>query len=117
MGAFGQAADTAPVMARKVAETFTGALFARAGERAVQHCSSGDIESLVVVPQAAGDLAVVDEPGSWSERVAVVSEPCQDLAGPSPHASCCAVHGSLNLTLASSASTARSSAVRCRSRS
>ena len=35
----------------------------------------------MVVPQAAGDLAVADEPGSWSERVAVVSEPCQDLAG------------------------------------
>jgi hypothetical protein len=48
--------------------------------RAVQHRGGGGIEWLVVVPQAAGDLAVIDEPGSWSERVAVVSEPCQDLA-------------------------------------
>jgi hypothetical protein len=48
---------------------------------AVQHRSSGEVERLAVVAQAAGDLAVVDEPWSWSERVAVVTEPCQDLAG------------------------------------
>jgi hypothetical protein len=47
----------------------------------VQHCGSGEVKRLAVVAQAAGDLAVVDEPRSWSERVAVVSEPCQDLAG------------------------------------
>ncbi len=46
------------------AESFAGALSARAGQRAVQHCGSGEVERLVVVAQAAGDLAVVDEPGS-----------------------------------------------------
>jgi hypothetical protein len=39
----------------------------------VQDRSSGGIEWLTVVTQAAGDLAVVEEPRSWSERVAVVS--------------------------------------------
>jgi hypothetical protein len=116
------------------AESSAGAVLSRAGERAVQDGSSGEVKRLAVVAQAAGDLTVVDEPWSWSERVAVVTEPCQDLPGvrearfeplqrvdgsverPSnPVASCCAVHGSL--TLASSASTARSSAVRCTSRS
>lgn len=62
-------------------ESFAGAFFGRAGQRAVQHRSSGEVDRLVVVAQAAGGLAVVDEPRSRSERVAVVSEPCQDLAG------------------------------------
>ncbi|MGI8904077.1 MAG: hypothetical protein ACR2IP_10565 [Solirubrobacteraceae bacterium] len=50
-------------MPRGAAESFAGALFARAGERKVQHGSGGEVERLSVVPQAAGDLAVVDEPG------------------------------------------------------
>ena len=65
---------------RQAAESFAGALLARAGERAVQDRCSGEVERLAVVAQAAGDLAVVDEPRSWSERVAA-TEPRQDLAG------------------------------------
>jgi hypothetical protein len=48
---------------------------------AVQDRGRGEVERLAVVAQAAGDLAVIDEPWSWSERVDVVSEPCEDLAG------------------------------------
>jgi hypothetical protein len=66
---------------REVAESFAGALFGRAGECAVQNRGSGEVDRLAVVAQAAGDLAVVDEPWSWSERADVVSEPCEDLAG------------------------------------
>jgi hypothetical protein len=47
----------------------------------VQDRGSGEVKWLAVVAQAAGDLAVVEEPRSWSQRVAVVSEPGQDLAG------------------------------------
>ena len=57
-----------------VAESVAGALLARPGERAVQDRGSGEVERLADVPQAAGDLAVVDEPRSWSERVDMVSE-------------------------------------------
>jgi hypothetical protein len=57
--------------------SFPGALFGPAGGRAVQDRGSGEVERLAVVAQAAGDLAVVDEPRSWSERVALVSGPCQ----------------------------------------
>ena len=64
-----------------IAESVAGAVLPRTGERAVQHRGGGEVERLAVVPQAAGDLAVVDEPWSWSERVAVVSEPGEDLAG------------------------------------
>jgi hypothetical protein len=39
---------------RRVAESVAGSLSTRAGERAVQHRGSGDVERLVVVPQAAG---------------------------------------------------------------
>ena len=39
---------------RRVAKSVAGSLLARAGERAVQHRGSGDVERLVVVPQAAG---------------------------------------------------------------
>ena len=49
------------------AESFAGARSPRADERAVQHRGSGDVERLVVVPQAAGDLAVIDEPRSRSQ--------------------------------------------------
>jgi hypothetical protein len=56
-----------PPRARRAAESVAGALFPRAGEHAVQHRGSGDVERLVVVPQAAGDLAVIDEPRSRSE--------------------------------------------------
>lgn len=66
---------------REAADSFAGALFGRAGERAVQDRGRGEVERLAVVAQAAGDLAVVDEPWSWSERVDVVSEPREDLAG------------------------------------
>ena len=45
-----------------------------------RHCHS-TVVLHAVVPQAGGALAVVEEPRSWSERVAVVSEPCEDLAG------------------------------------
>jgi hypothetical protein len=48
---------------REAAES-AGAVLARPGERAVQHRGSGEVERLAVVPQALGDLAVVDEP--WS---------------------------------------------------
>ena len=58
----------------RAAESVAGALLARPGERAVQHRGSGEVERLADVPQAAGDLAVVDEPRSWSERVDMVSE-------------------------------------------
>ncbi len=63
------------------AKSFAGALSARAGQRAVQHRGGGEVERPVAVAQAASDLAVVEEPRSWPERVAVVSEPGQDLAG------------------------------------
>jgi hypothetical protein len=59
---------------REAAESVAGALLARPGEDAVPHRGSGEVERLADVPQAAGDLAVVDEPGSWSERVDMVSE-------------------------------------------
>jgi hypothetical protein len=62
-------------------EGVAGAFLPRAGERAVQDRSSGEVERLAVVAQAAGDLAVVDEPRSRPKRVAVVSEAGQDLAG------------------------------------
>jgi hypothetical protein len=62
------------------AESFTGAFIRRAGQRTVQDRGSGEVQRPVVVPQAPGDLAVVDEPRSWSERIAVVTEPGQDLA-------------------------------------
>jgi hypothetical protein len=65
----------------EAAESFAGALFGRAGERTVQDRGRGQVERLPAVPQALGDLAVVDEPWSWSERAALVSEPCEDLAG------------------------------------
>ena len=63
------------------AESATGAVLPRAGERAVQDHGSSEIEWLAVVTQAASDLAVVEQPRSWSEHVAVVSKPGQDLAG------------------------------------
>jgi hypothetical protein len=37
-------------------------LFGRAGQRALQDHGSGDVEQFAVVPQAPGDLAVVDKP-------------------------------------------------------
>jgi hypothetical protein len=63
------------------AESVAGAVLPRAGERAVQERSRDEVEWLAVVPEAAGDLAVVGEPWSWSERVAAVSEAGQDVAG------------------------------------
>jgi hypothetical protein len=45
----------------------------------VQERSRDEVEWLAVVPEAAGDLAVVEEPRSWSERVAAVSEPGQGI--------------------------------------
>jgi len=68
-------------MLREAAESFAGALVVRAGECAVQDRGRGEVERLAVAAQALDDLAVVDEPWSWSERVDVVSESCEDLAG------------------------------------
>ena len=62
---------------REAAESVAGALLARPDERAVQDRGSGEVERFADVPQAAGDLRVVDEPRSWSERVVVVSESCE----------------------------------------
>jgi hypothetical protein len=53
------------------AESFAGAVLPPAVERAMQDSSSGEIEWLAVVAQAAGDLAVVEEPRPWSERETV----------------------------------------------
>lgn len=50
------------------AESFADALLGRLGERAVQYRGRRDVERLATVTQAAGDLAVVDEPRSWPER-------------------------------------------------
>jgi len=47
------------------AESFADALLARAGQRG----GGREVEWLAVVAQAAGDLAVLEEPRSWSERV------------------------------------------------
>ena len=58
-------------------ESFAGALGARSGERAVQHPGSGGVEGLVVVPDAASDLPLVDDPRSRSEHVGLVSDALQ----------------------------------------
>ena len=47
----------------------------------MQDRGSGEVERHAAVAQAAGDLAVIDEPRSWSKPVALVSEPCHGLAG------------------------------------
>ena len=47
----------------------------------MQDPGRGQAERLPAVPHAAADLAVVEEPRSRSERVGVLSEPYEDLAG------------------------------------
>ena len=47
----------------------------------MQDRGGSEVERLAVAAQAASVLAVVDEPRSWSERVAVAPEPREDLAG------------------------------------
>jgi hypothetical protein len=47
----------------------------------VQHRGGGKVERVAGVSQAAGDLATVEKSWSWAERVAVVPDPGQDLAG------------------------------------
>ena len=56
---------------RGVDERLAGAGLPRACERAVQHRGGNEVERLAVVPQAAGNLPVVEEPWSRSERVGV----------------------------------------------
>ncbi len=84
MVVLGQPGSDEPVsgsMIGNAAESFAGALPARTSERAMQDRGRGQVERLAAVLQTAGDLALLQEPGSWSKRVAVVSEPCEDLAG------------------------------------
>ena len=120
---------------RGVDERLAGAGLPRACERAVQHRGGNEVERLAVVPQAAGNLPVVEEPWSRSERVGVdVPSPSRSAGGwrGSPRAVAgrrwfaqASISARTRVgarctggswTLASSASTARSSLVRYRSR-
>jgi hypothetical protein len=64
-----------------VAERVAGAVLARTGEGAVQHRGGGKVERVAGVSQTAGNLATVNKAWSWAERVAVVPDPGEDLAG------------------------------------
>lgn len=66
---------------RGVHQRVPDAVLTRTGERAVQHHGGGEVERFRAVSSAAGDLAVVEEAWSWSERVVVVPDPREDLAG------------------------------------
>ena len=66
---------------RRGAELVTGAVLRRTGERAVQHSGGGKAERVAGVSQAATDLPIVHQAGTGSERVVVVPDPGESLAG------------------------------------
>ncbi|MGO9788588.1 MAG: hypothetical protein ACLP8S_03375 [Solirubrobacteraceae bacterium] len=66
---------------RWAGESVAGALFGRAGERAVQHARGCEVKWLAVGSPAAGDFRVGDDPWSGRERVGVMSRPLDGLAG------------------------------------
>ncbi len=63
------------------AESVAGALFARPGERAMQHARGCEVKRLAVRSPAAGDLRAGDDAWSGRERVGVMSRPLHGLAG------------------------------------
>ena len=63
------------------AESLARTFVAPPGERAMQHARGCEVKRLVVVSHAAGDLRGGDNPWSGRERVGVMSEALDGLAG------------------------------------
>jgi len=66
---------------RWAAESVAGALLARPDERTMQHARGREVKRLAVVSHAAGDLRAGDDPWSGRERVGVMSNALDGLAG------------------------------------